>query len=183
MTRIAFAAVALLLFMAACTGVSPRQPVPVEERTVGGEADRPAATDRQTDGGGTADGTMSDDGGATGTDLNERAAGPAVVAMLNEADQQRLAGNHAGAASSLERALTLEPKNAYLWSRLAALRLDQGNWQQAYVLANKSNSLIRDNPELSLSNWRIIAEAQRRQGNDRAVREAEREIRRLESEE
>ncbi len=84
------------------------------------------------------------------------ASSPAVIALLNNAEKESQAGRNDHAAASIERALGLEPQSALLWSRLAAIRLDQGNLQQAVVLAGKSNSLLRNDRNLQFQNWRII---------------------------
>lgn len=161
----------VLILVSACSGVSQRQPVPVEERSVGNTAPRPGTAGPMAE-----DGTAQDRPSAGGTSASDN---PVVIAMLEDADSKRRSGNRAAAVSSLERALAMEPKNAFLWHRLAVLRLEQENWQQAYVLANKSNSLVRDNPALKISNWEVIAAAKRQQGDEAAVREAEQAIRRL----
>ena len=93
------------------------------------------------------------------------ANGPAVVALLNNAEKEQQAGRHDHAAATIERALGLEPQSALLWSRLAAIRLDQGKWQQADVLAGKSNSLARNNRNLQFQNWRIIERAKTGMGD------------------
>ena len=88
---------------------------------------------------------------------------PAVVALVDEAKSQAKQGRAAGAVNALERALRLEPKNPYLWHLLAALRIEQGLWQQALSLAEKSNSLAGRLPKLQAANARLRARA--RQGN------------------
>ena len=87
---------------------------------------------------------------------------PAVVALVDEAKLQAKQGHAAGAVNALERALRLEPKNPYLWHLLAALRIEQGLWQQALSLAEKSNSLAGRLPKLQAANARLRARA--RQG-------------------
>lgn len=87
---------------------------------------------------------------------------PAVVALVDEAKLQAKQGRAAGAVNALERALRLEPKNPYLWHLLAALRIEQGLWQQALSLAEKSNSLAGRLPKLQAANARLRARA--RQG-------------------
>lgn len=87
---------------------------------------------------------------------------PAVVALVDEAKRQAKQGRAAGAVNALERALRLEPKNPYLWHLLAALRIEQGLWQQALSLAEKSNSLAGRLPKLQAANARLRARA--RQG-------------------
>ena len=153
--------------LCACATAPGEAPVPVEEHS-GTVAGTHAMPD-----------TMSSP--SKNYDKETPSTGPnaAVIALLDAADRDRAAGRNDSAAASLERALRLEPKNAYLWYRLAALRLEQENWQQAFVLANKSNSLITDNTPLKIWNWEIIAEAKRQLGEADAAREAEAEINRL----
>jgi hypothetical protein len=91
--------------------------------------------------------------------------GPAVVALLNDADQYSAAGRREQAVASLERALRIEPGNPVLWHRLSRLRLQQGQWDQAIALAKKSNALTRGNEELQANNWEVIAEARAAMGD------------------
>lgn len=92
-------------------------------------------------------------------DYREPAASPAVVALLDQARNQARVGEGEQAAASLERALRIEPRNPWLWHRLAVLRLQQRYWDQAVDLANRSNSLAAGNPRLLGGNWQVIAEA------------------------
>ena len=151
----------LLLGLAACTGPAVVPDVPVEEqsipappgdRSIPGEVPPPAAGPVEN---------------------------PAVIALLNDAEDLMQAGRHEMAAASLERALRIEPKNARLWSRLAAVRFGQGSWQQARSLAQRSNSLSRGDRALQLSNWRLIEESSRRLGDETAAEAARQAIRRL----
>ncbi len=119
------------------------------------------------------------------------AVNPAVVSLLNTASAQSGAGDHARAAATLERAIAIEPDNAWLWHRLAVTRLDQGHLEQAATLAAKSNSLansMTNSPANSLAvtdrslqadNWKLIAEARRRQGDTGAAAAAESQAARL----
>ena len=107
------------------------------------------------------------------------ATSPAVAALLSQADANLRSGNAADAAATVERALYLEPKDAYLWYRLAEIRLRQNNWQQAYVLATKSNSLAAGNKPLQMANWEIIALAKKMQGDAAGVELAAKEIEKL----
>ena len=97
---------------------------------------------------------------------------PAVVALLSKADELEQAGQADQAAAVLERALRIEPRNARLWHRLAEIHLAQGLWQGAANVAAKSNALAGDDIELQVQNWDVIAEAQGRQGNAAAARDA-----------
>ena len=98
---------------------------------------------------------------------------PAVLALVDSAAAQSRGGEHERAAASLERALQIEPANAELWHQLAVVRLEQGQLAQAVNLAARSNVLAPDRPRLRADNWRLIAEARTRQGNDAAAQAAE----------
>lgn len=85
--------------------------------------------------------------------------------------------DYVGAAATLERALRIEPQQAYLWNRLAQVRLEQGYQAQAANLAARSNSLARDEPGLKQDNWRIIAAARRAAGDGAGAAAAEQKAR------
>lgn len=86
---------------------------------------------------------------------------PAVAALLADANRQLRAGNNDAAAAALERALRVQPRDAYLWHRLAYVRLEQGRGSDAESLALKSNSLAGDKLELVETNNRLIERARR----------------------
>lgn len=88
----------------------------------------------------------------------------AVIALLDTASQQARAGRHDTAAATLERALRLEPRNPELWTRLAEVRLQQGDYEQAASLAAKSNNLAGNNTALINRNQDIIEQARKRKG-------------------
>jgi cytochrome c-type biogenesis protein CcmH/NrfG len=88
--------------------------------------------------------------------------GPAVRALAKRADAEIRANDLAAAAATLERALRIEPNNAGLWSRLAEVRLRQGDGIQAEQLALKSNGLAAGNAALKARNDQIIARARGR---------------------
>lgn len=88
--------------------------------------------------------------------------GPATVALARKADEQVRASDLMGAAATLERALRIEPNNAGLWSRLAEVRLRQGDKAQAEQLALKSNGLAGADATLRARNDQIIAQARGR---------------------
>jgi tetratricopeptide (TPR) repeat protein len=98
---------------------------------------------------------------------------PAADALARQAEQQRQAGDYAGAAASLERSLRIAPRESYLWNRLARVRLEQGQSAQAGNLAARSNDLAGNTPTIKQDNWRIIAEARRRSGDVTGASEAE----------
>lgn len=97
---------------------------------------------------------------------------PAVLALLSNAGSQQQGGDIPGAAATLERALRIEPRNARLWHRLAALRLDQKQYRMAADLADKSNSLAPEEADLVRANWRLIARARSALGDSEGARQA-----------
>ncbi len=97
----------------------------------------------------------------------------AVLGLLQQARQQQAAGELLDASATLERALRIEPRNAYIWSRLAHLRMDQGMAAQAIDLATKSKTLAGADIGLQQSNWRLIAKGRRVVGDIEGARRAE----------
>ena len=112
-------------------------------------------------------------GQESGQDASQaRAAEPVILALMNEADSYAQQGDTARASSTIERALRIEPRNALLWQRLAKVRLQQQQWQQAIALARKSNALAAQNRQLQSENWGIIAQAYEKLGQPDKAREA-----------
>lgn len=97
---------------------------------------------------------------------------PAVMSLLGRADTLASSGHMDDAAATLERALDLEPRNPFIYQRLAAVRLAQGEAGQAEQLANKSNSVAGDNPFVEADNWELIAEARKATGDTRGAEAA-----------
>ena len=100
-----------------------------------------------------------------------------MEALRAQAERQRQAGDYAGAAATLERAVGLKPQDAQLWNRLARVRMEQGLHSQAANLAAKSNALAGDQPALKQDNWSIIATARRQTGDAAGAADAERRAR------
>jgi tetratricopeptide (TPR) repeat protein len=116
-------------------------------------------------------------------DYTEAAPGdlnPAVIALLNRANASERAGELDQSAASLERALRIQPDNAWLWHRLALLRLFQHQNEDAVSMAAKSNALAGGNARLQADNWRVIAQARERLGQAAAARSASEKARALE---
>ena len=108
-----------------------------------------------------------------------RSQPPAVVALLDQAEQQANAGELEPAAASLERAIRIDPRNPVLWYHLATVRLSQGESAQAEQLAAKSNSLAAGNRTQQARNWRLIAQARREQNDTGGAAAAEQRAREL----
>jgi len=90
------------------------------------------------------------------------AVSPAIAALLRLARSQGEAGHGEQAAATLERALRIEPRNPWLWHRLAVLRLQQGYWDRSAELAKKSNLLARNHRRLLTGNLEVIQAARAR---------------------
>ncbi|MEZ5442289.1 MAG: tetratricopeptide repeat protein [Lysobacterales bacterium] len=78
---------------------------------------------------------------------------PAVAQLVEQAEQQRLAGQLDSASSVLERALRVEPDNPRLWQRLAEIRLEQGAYLEAEEMAMRSLGLSARVGEWCRRNW------------------------------
>ena len=85
--------------------------------------------------------------------------GRAATSLLAQADSHVQAGEWEQAAALLERALRIEPRNAWLWHHLATVRFRQGRYAQAVSLANKSSSLAPGDVVLRAKNRRLIEQA------------------------
>lgn len=101
-------------------------------------------------------------------------SGGAIVALLGQADLYRSSGDSSNEAATVERALRIEPNNARLWSRLSAIRLEQGRPRQTEQLALKSNALAKGDQRLQAKNWRLIARARWALDDSDGARRAER---------
>lgn len=109
---------------------------------------------------------------AVQSSVDQEPANPAVVALLNAATSHSIAGQHDAAAVSLERALQIEPDNAWVWHRLARTRLAQGELEEAANLAIRSNTFAVDDRVLLADNWRLIATTREYSGDASGARAA-----------
>jgi len=89
----------------------------------------------------------------------------AVLALVDSAQADMDAGQTDNAAAKLERALRIEPQNPVLWQKLAKLRLQQGQYQQAEGLAARANGWSGNDKQLRTENWRIIGQARLKRGD------------------
>ena len=99
--------------------------------------------------------------------------GAAARTLVEQAHSQAATGNYAVAASSIERALRIEPNNPLLWIELGQVRQSEGNFVQAENLARKGLSLATGDPRTQSSAWRLISEALRSRGRAPEASEAE----------
>ena len=106
---------------------------------------------------------------------------PAIVALLDNADQYTAAGQSKRAVASLERAIRIDPKNPVLWNKLGYLHLQEKNWVQAIAMAKKSNVLAAHDRTLQAKNWLIIAKARESLGDSIGSEQAMEMVRQLQN--
>jgi tetratricopeptide (TPR) repeat protein len=105
--------------------------------------------------------------------MREPTLGAASRALVSQAQTQLATKNYAVAASSLERALRIEPDNPLLWIELGKVRLAEGNYVQAENMARKAVSMAVNAPRAQSSAWRLIAESYRARGKNIEAQEAQ----------
>lgn len=110
----------------------------------------------------------------------EQVSSAPVKTLVRQAAIERDAEVPERAAASLERAIRIEPRNAFVWGLLSALRLEMEMPREASALARKSNSLAQTNPFVQLRNWRVIEEAEDEVDDSEDLEEAEARVEHLE---
>jgi Tfp pilus assembly protein PilF len=105
--------------------------------------------------------------------VREPTLGAASRALVNQAQTQMATKNYAVAASSIERALRIEPDNPLLWIELGKVRLAEGNYVQAENMARKAVSMAVNAPRARSSAWRLIADSFRARGKNIEAQEAQ----------
>jgi hypothetical protein len=90
-----------------------------------------------------------------------RGDNPAVLALLEAAEQALREGQPAQAATLLERALRVEPRNPAVWHYLGLARHELGDYEQAEAMAAKSLGLSAGDRGLRGRNARLMAGAER----------------------
>ena len=105
--------------------------------------------------------------------VREPTLGAASRALVSQAQTQMATKNYPVAASSIERALRIEPDNPLLWIELGKVRLAEGNYVQAENMARKAVSMSVNAPRAQSSAWRLIAESYRARGKNIEAQEAQ----------
>ena len=81
--------------------------------------------------------------------------------------------NYVVAASSIERALRIEPDNPLLWIELGKVRFAEGNYVQAENMGRRAVALSVNAPRTHSAAWSLIAESYRARGKNTEAREAQ----------
>jgi hypothetical protein len=105
------------------------------------------------------------------TVIREPILGAASQSLVAQAQGQLRTRNYAVAASSIERALRIEPGNPLLWIELGRVRQAEGNYLQAENMGRKALSLSNA-PRASSAAWALIAESLRARGKMSEAEEA-----------
>jgi tetratricopeptide (TPR) repeat protein len=105
--------------------------------------------------------------------VREPTLGAASRALVNQAQTQMATKNYVVAASSIERALRIEPDNPLLWIELGKVRFAEGNYVQAENMARKAASMSVNAPRAQSSAWRLIADSYRARGKNIEAQEAQ----------
>jgi Tfp pilus assembly protein PilF len=99
------------------------------------------------------------------------AVSPAASPLLANARFALERNDPAGAEGYLERAIGIEPRNPLLWHTLAQAKYRQGDYAQTVQLCLRSNALLPQ-AQLRRDNFRLMAEAYRRLGQEDKARQA-----------
>ncbi|MET0533760.1 MAG: hypothetical protein ABW171_06000 [Steroidobacter sp.] len=105
--------------------------------------------------------------------IREPTLSAASRALVGQAQAQMNSKNFAVAASSIERALRIEPDNPLLWIELGKVRQAEGNYVQAENMGRKAASMSVNAPRANSAAWTLIAESLRARGKNVEAREAQ----------
>ncbi len=84
-----------------------------------------------------------------------RMEGPTAV-LLTQAEEQERAGDYDKAIASVERAVRIEPRNAYAWYRLAQLHFAIDSLAKAEQFARRAIQFAGDQRRLVSDSERLI---------------------------
>jgi tetratricopeptide (TPR) repeat protein len=104
--------------------------------------------------------------------VREPVLSAASRALVSQAQIQLQSKNYPVAASSIERALRIEPDNPLLWIELGKVRQAEGNYVQAENMGRKAASMSVNTPKANASAWALIAESLRARGKNQEAQEA-----------
>lgn len=91
---------------------------------------------------------------------------------MSQAQIQLQTKNYPVAASSIERAMRIEPDNPLLWIELGKVRQAEGNYVQAENMGRKAATMSVNAPKANSAAWTLIAESLRARGKNPEAQEA-----------
>ena len=103
-----------------------------------------------------------------------REIAPAVLSLLEEADQLRTAGDFEGASARLERAQRIAPTEPEVYFQLSSLRLEQGSLEDAVNIAVQGVDLSGADQAMKRDLYTVIARAKDALGDASGASDARR---------
>jgi tetratricopeptide (TPR) repeat protein len=97
---------------------------------------------------------------------------PAVLSLLEQADQLRTAGDLAGASARLERAQRIAPTEPEVYFQLSSLRLEQGSLEDAVNIATQGVDLAGSDQAMKRDLYTVIARSKDALGDAAGAAEA-----------
>jgi tetratricopeptide (TPR) repeat protein len=97
---------------------------------------------------------------------------PAVLSLLEQADQLRTAGDLAGASARLERAQRIAPTEPEVYFQLSSLRLEQGSLEDAVNIATQGIDLAGSDQAMKRDLYTVIARSKDALGDAAGAAEA-----------
>jgi len=99
------------------------------------------------------------------TPVTARAQNPAVIALLNSANQQKSRGAMQAAESNLERAQRIAPRDPEIYYQWADIRRLEGHWAQAEQMALKGTNMAIGDVVMLRRLWLLIADIRQSSGD------------------
>ncbi len=161
----------LLLFLSACVDMSMYHQVPAPVGQVGQNVYTPTQQSTETTEVFALESPDTIQPIAYETELLS-SQNPAVIALLEGAQNKSERGEYDVAVLTLERAVRISPSDPKIWHALANARFSQSQYEMSISLAKKSNMLAKNNRVLQRDNWRLIAENFTRLGQPDAATRA-----------
>ncbi len=84
---------------------------------------------------------------------------PVLGELLAQVERASARGDQGTARATLERALKIKPEDARLWLRLAELNFDDGEFEQASVMAQRARALAHGERQLLERSDDLLARA------------------------
>jgi tetratricopeptide (TPR) repeat protein len=103
----------------------------------------------------------------------ENRLSPATRSLVTQAHTLLARGDTAGASSTLDRALRIEPSSPILWTELGRVRLAENDPRQAESCARKALALASGDRTAQAPAGKLLADALRAQGRNPEAQEVE----------
>ena len=105
--------------------------------------------------------------------VRENRLSAATRSLVTQSHTQLARGDTAGASSTLDRALRIEPSSPILWTELGRVRLAENNPRQAESCGRKALALASGDHSAQAPAGRLLADALRAQGRNPEAQEVE----------